>query len=112
MANTSRRPDFDGTTVRGGSQNGDDAFGDGPKTIPKFIAKPSPRAAELAANDVPASEAAHLPFVDAAQYLDTKRPFCVRIDASRGGVVGALTELDAELRQVSVHVPCSGTTLI
>jgi hypothetical protein len=101
MASTSRRPDIDGTTVRGGSQYGDDSFGDASKTIPKFIEKPSPRAAKLAANDVSASDATHLPFVDAEQYLDTKRPFCVRIDAARGGVIGALRELDAELLQVS-----------
>jgi hypothetical protein len=101
MATSARRGDIDGTTVRGGtSQFGDDA--NSPKsTTPKYMEKPSPRAAELAANDVRASDVTQLPFVDAEQYLDTKRPFCVRIDPARGGVFGALKELDTELRQVS-----------
>jgi hypothetical protein len=98
FASSSARPDIDGTTAHGGSHYGEDSLGDIPKTIPKVAEKS--RAARIA-HDVPANAAGDLPFVDSEQYLDSKRPFCVKIDNSRGGVVGALKELDTELRQVS-----------
>jgi hypothetical protein len=93
MASTSLRPDYEGTTIRGGSQHGDDDS----KMIPQHIDKS--RAARTAANDIAVTATAQLPFVDSEEYLDKKRPFCVRISESRGGVVGALQQLDTELRQ-------------
>jgi hypothetical protein len=79
-------PDVDGTTVAGDLDRGDAPSGSSSgKARPRFP-------------DVPIPNAIDLPFVDAEQYLDTKRPFCVRVDGSHGGVLGALRALDEELR--------------
>jgi hypothetical protein len=87
-------PDVDGTTVAGDYR--DDAP-TGPSKLSSSSKAGSRSPVKPRFPDVPIPDAAELPFVDAEQYLATKRPFCVRVDGARGGVLGALRELDAEL---------------
>lgn len=104
---------FDGSTLYGGTVAGDrerpvNPTGKAPGPGPgkgrggSYDAPGGRKRADAGDQDITASTVDDLPFVDAEQYLSTKRPFCVRLDPDRGGVVGALRQLDEELRSVGM----------
>lgn len=85
---------FDGATAIG-DNNGPAMFATNSGNSNKKPSSPTGKSGMVAPTN--GIDAAKLDWVDSSAYLNTKRPFCVKI-GSKGGVRGALEELNAELK--------------